>query len=214
LGGAAQGLGVPARAALARVLGEAQRRGFLGPGPVEAHVAQAEALAELLAPSPERFLDLGSGGGVPGLVLALTWPGAEAALLEANRRRATFLRTAVAELGLTDRAMVVAARAEDAARDPRHRARYPLVVARAFGPPAVTAECATGFLAAGGTLAVTEPPEDDPTRWPAEALTELGFTSAEFRRNEATGAALLRHPAAPDARWPRRDGLPTKGPLW
>lgn len=202
---------------LLEILRRAQDLGMFGPGAVEGQLAHAEAFVELaLADAgelPWPFLDLGSGGGLPGLVLAQR-PGAHGALLDAQHRRAEFLTEAVADLGLDDTITVAAARAEDAARHPEHRGQYGLVTARSFGAPAVTAECAAGFLRAGGRLAVSEPPGGAPTRWSAPGLETLGLSPPRFAHHGGASAALLDHPGEPTPRWPRRPGIPAKRPLW
>lgn len=167
-------------------------------------------MSACLPPATRRVLDLGSGGGVPGLVLAHTHPRLHLVLLDAAVRRSRFLAEAVAELGL-ERVEVVEARAESAARDPSWREAFDAVVARSFGPPAVTAECAVGFLFPGGLLIVSEPPEDGGSRWPAEALEELGFGPMSFQEAEGFGFAVMVKVRADD-RWPRRVGIPAKRP--
>ena len=199
---------------LREVLEEARSQGFLGDGPVEAHVAHARAWAELLEP-PGRFLDLGSGAGVPGLVLALAWPGAEGTLLDSQGRRTAWLASAVERLGLSPRVGIVTARAEEAARDPSLREGFSLVVARSFGSPAVTAECAVGFLHENGRLAVSDPPEGESVgRWPSEGLAKLGLSGAEVARGPGVTLAVIRRVGELDERWPRRVGVPGKRPLW
>jgi 16S rRNA (guanine527-N7)-methyltransferase len=200
-------------ARLLAVLGESRRRGYLGPAPLEPQIAHARSLARSVERAPSSFLDLGAGGGLPGLVLAVEWPYSSAVLLDSSTRRTEFLREALDALGLVDRVDVVCARAEAAARHADLRERFPLVVARSFGPPAVTAECAVGFLQPGGRLVVSEPRDAARGRWPADALAELGFEAVEIVRGEHAFAALRRS-AALDQRWPRRDGIPAKRPLW
>src|SRR6266568_1151267 len=147
-----------ARRQLTAQLEDARKRGMVGPGPVEAHLDHAEALAAAVsADFHGRFLDLGSRAGVPGLVLLAVWPRATGVLLDARRRRCSFLEGAVQELELADRAAVACSRAEELARDREFRGVFELVVARGFGAPATTAECAAGFLEEGGRLAVSEP---------------------------------------------------------
>lgn len=198
---------------LIAVLERAQAEGFLGPGPVTDHITHAQALARLL-PRPTRFLDLGTGAGVPGLILATEWPDASGVLLDRRERSGTFLGDAVEELGLAHRLEIRVEAAEDAARSDELRGTLDLVVARGFGPPAVTAECARGFLKPDATLAVTEPPEDESNRWPTDHLAELGFSSAGIVSEGATTAAILKAVGEPDDRWPRRQGIPAKRPLW
>ena len=101
------------------LLAEARQAGFLGPGPLDVqlgHAAGFAVLARRLAsdafealdlpatpgtPCPRpRIVDLGSGGGLPGLVVAAAWPEGVVVLLDANARRTEFLRRAVDRLGL------------------------------------------------------------------------------------------------------------------
>ncbi|MGH2780757.1 MAG: 16S rRNA (guanine(527)-N(7))-methyltransferase RsmG [Acidimicrobiia bacterium] len=202
---------MPAR--LLDVLEEARARGLLGPGPVESHVDHARGLARLVGSAPTSFLDLGSGGGVPGLVLADEWPHAQGVLLESRGRRCSFLRGAVAQLEL-GRIAVACGRAEDLAREPALRASVELVVARSFGRPAVTAECAVGFLQPGGRLLVADPPGAEGDRWPVAGVSVLGLTGPEVCRAGGVTAAVLTLPGAVDDRWPRRSGIPAKRPTW
>jgi 16S rRNA (guanine527-N7)-methyltransferase len=175
----------------------------------------------MLEPFGGYLLDLGSGGGLPGLVLATAFPAATVVLLDSQHRRCEFLREAVDELGLGERCRVVEGRAEERAREPSLREAFDLVTARSFGPPATTAECAVGFLTPGGCLVVTEPPTDaehpadaSTTRWPPEGLERLGLGPAEPMRRGTTTAArmILLEPVL--EQWPRRTGVPSKRPLW
>jgi 16S rRNA (guanine527-N7)-methyltransferase len=204
--------------ALLETLADAQARGFLGPGDLQAHVDHAVAFAvaaeaEFDGP-PRAFLDLGSGGGVPGLVLVLRWPEAAATLLDAAERRCAFLAAAAGRLDVEDRVVVRRGRAEVLAHDPALRDGFPLVVSRSFGPPPVTAELAAGFLEVGGMLLVSEPPDPDPRRWPAAGLGLVGMGPAV--RTRAAGSAVVKirktAPTSPDR--PRRTGVPAKRPLW
>lgn len=204
---------------LLAVLEESRRLGFLGPGPVEPHLDHASAYADVVETEPARALDLGAGGGLPGLVLAERhWTSTIWTMLDAQTRRTRFLEDAVDSLDLGDRVEIVTARAEDAARDPDHRGCYDVVTARSFGPPAVTAECAAPLLRSGGLLIVSEPPDSDPERWPASGLAELGFGAAEplrFGRSDRPVhlVRIERTAEVPD-RFPRRTGVPTKRPLF
>ena len=202
--------------ALVAVLEEARERGFLGPGPVEPHLEHAAGFAEALAPAapPHSAVDLGSGGGVPGLVLACAWPGSSWVLVEAHRRRAAFLEEAAVQLGCAERVRVVAERAELVGRDPAHRGSSPLVVARSFGPPGVTAECGAPLLALGGALVVSEPPGGDGARWPAAGLARLGAVPERVAHTAKGTFQLIRQAAACPERYPRRVGVPTKRPIF
>jgi len=200
--------------ALVAVLERSRDLGFLGPGPVERHVEHAAAFAAAVVAPPVRALDLGAGGGVPGLVLARRWPDSGWTLLDAQARRCTFLVDAVAELGLDDRVEVVHGRAEVAGREVGRRAAYDLVVARSFAAPAVTAECGAAFLQVGGTLVVAEPPDADPARWPADGLAGFGLEDDGVVRQAGASVRRLTLVRPLDERFPRRDGMPAKRPLF
>jgi 16S rRNA (guanine527-N7)-methyltransferase len=154
---------------------------------------------------------LGSGAGVPGLVLARCWPAARAVLLDGGARRTRWLRTAAATLGLS--AEVLEGRAEVLAHDPAWRAHFDLVTARAFGPPPVAAENGAGFLRLGGQLVVSDPPGTSPARWPDEPLAALGLVVAWTGR-EPHAVTALEKVATTAEQYPRPPGRPVKRPLW
>jgi 16S rRNA (guanine527-N7)-methyltransferase len=162
------------RAGLLAVLGRARRLGFLGPGSVSGAVDHAVGFLQLMRPA-SLILDLGSGGGVPGLVIALALGDVHVVLLDASERRTDVLLRAVAQLEVADRVEVVTARAEEAGRRTRWRGQIDSVVSRGFGAPSATAECAAPFLRVGGQLVVSEPPEPDVERWPPTGLALVGL---------------------------------------
>lgn len=173
-----------------------------------------------LADPPVRALDLGAGGGLPGLVLAATvWPLTRWCLLDARARRTAFLTDAVERLGVTDRVEVVTIRAEEHGRRQEQRGAYDLVVARSFAAPGVTAECAAPLLRPGGHLVVSEPPTSTTDeRWPPTALAQLGFDPAQAlvagEGEDATHLVRIRLASAPPDQYPRRVGIPAKRPLF
>lgn len=233
--------GGPALDALSELLQSAKHLGFVGPGPVTAHIEHGLAFGCALtwgwsrpsvlegarSPSatrdphvrstrhPEVLADLGSGAGLPGLVLATIWPDAHVLLIEAGERRAVFLEHAVHRLRLGDRAHVVCERAEALGRLPDDRGGFEAVVARAFARPAVTAECAAPLLATGGILAVSEPPSlgASDARWPAEGLAQLGLGPAMAYGENYHFVLVAQELACPE-RYPRRVGIPDKRPLF
>jgi 16S rRNA (guanine527-N7)-methyltransferase len=228
-------------------LEEARRIGVLGQGLVAFHVAHAAGFADAVehlqaaegSPArPDSFIDLGSGAGVPGLVLAARWQNAAAVLLDASEARTEALRGIVAALGWEDRVRVVRGRAETAGRDPDLRGHFPLAVARGFGGPPVVAECASPLLRIGALLAVSEPPFEpstgapgdpgagmadtatvtglgawDTARWPLAGAAELGLEPLGWYRHRFGYQLLRQRTLCPD-RFPRRAGIPAKRPLW
>jgi 16S rRNA (guanine527-N7)-methyltransferase len=232
-----------ATGSLREVLLAAREAGFLGPGPIERHLLHAQGFVDIARRQPEvtdspRLLDLGSGGGLPGLVVAEQWPVATLVLLDANRRRTSFLERAVISLGLQDRVSVVQQRAEVAGQDPAFRATFDGIVVRSFGAPAVVAECAAPLLRKGGWLIVSEPPAGEtesppprghhrvhgeeaipgamsqgPARWPAGPLAQFGLTPIEFVRDGFGYEVLHQIELCPEG-FPRRDGVPNRKPLF
>jgi 16S rRNA (guanine527-N7)-methyltransferase len=197
--------------ALCAQLDRARDLGLLGPGPAGAHLEHALGFLPALEGVTGRVIDLGSGGGVPGLPLAEARPDLELVLVESSAKRCAFLESAVEAIGLQDRVSVEMGRAEVVGRGPL-RGSASAVVARSFGAPAVTAECAAPLLAPGGRIAVSEPP-DSGNRWPAEGLARLGLE----RQGEPQGTpriqVLVLAQPCPEA-YPRRDGIPGKRPLF
>lgn len=202
---------------VAAILAESQRHGIIGKAPLESHIDQARAffsvVADLVDPSA-RVLDLGSGGGLPGLVIASTWPELRVALLDGRRNRAENLADAIDTLGFGDRVQVIAQRAEEAGREGRHRQTFDLVVARGFGPPAVTAECAAPFLKVGGVLVVSDPPGGGGSqRWPEAGCDLFGLRVERVQVDPWAFTALRQVKLCSDT-CPRRTGLPQKRPLF
>jgi 16S rRNA (guanine527-N7)-methyltransferase len=198
------------------VLADARRIGLVGPGPVEPHVEHALGFAAALEGQPPDgpAVDLGTGGGLPGLVLAWHWPGSRWALVDARARSVEAARVAVGRLGLEERVVVVAGRAEELGRSAAWRGRAALVVARGFGPPAVTAECAAPLLRPGGRLVVSEPPGSTGSRWDVAGLGRLGLgRPVVVEVAPGTYAVVVQEQACPEA-YPRRVGAPGKRPLW
>jgi 16S rRNA (guanine527-N7)-methyltransferase len=201
------------------LLQEARQRGFLGPGPVEPHLDHARAFAVAAGTPPDRAVDLGAGGGLPGLVLAAEfWPEATWVFVDAQKKRTAFLRDAIEDLGLDGRVEVITERAEIVGQDPAHRGAFDLVVSRSFGPPPVTIECAAPLLRVGGAFVVSEPPATTvDERWPAAGLAIFGCSAPEpvvVGTDPGFHFARITQVTAAEARYPRRVGIPNKRPLF
>ena len=185
------------------------------------HLLDALAALPLIdAAEPERVVDLGSGGGVPAIPLALARPDVRWTLVDSVGKKAALLREFVVALGLRN-VTVVAERVETLAHMVEHRERYALATARACAALPVLAELAMPLLVRGGRLVAWKGPlaPDDPeVRDGHAALRVVGGGRLEIR---PTGLAALgsrtlvvavkQHPA-PDA-YPRRPGEPKRRPL-
>jgi 16S rRNA (guanine527-N7)-methyltransferase len=166
-----------------------------------------------------RIVDIGSGGGFPGLPMRIAQPALQLVLIESQRRRCQFLETAVSELAL-DAVEVVNVRAEDAGRDSVLRETFHLVVVRAVAPLAVLIEYALPLLRVGGILATPKGSRADDERTDARAaITALGgieldplplSLSPEVPPQQVI---LVRRDGPLDDRYPRRAGIPSKRPI-
>jgi 16S rRNA (guanine527-N7)-methyltransferase len=108
-----------------------------------AHVVDSlSAVALMRQRGIDRFVDLGSGGGYPGIPLAAVIPAERALLLEPIAKKAGFLSTVAAATGLEPAVEAAAVRAEALATDARHRGRWPAVTARAVAGLAELVELA------------------------------------------------------------------------
>lgn len=213
-------------AAYAGLLLEANRRLNLTRVTVPAEVARLHLLDSLAALplldalGPTTAIDLGSGGGVPGIPLALARLEVRWVLLDSVRKKAEALREMVRELGLSNVA-VEAERAEVLGRAVEHRERYDLVAARACAPLPVLAELALPLLAVGGTLLAWKGPltaGDQELERGAVAVHELGggASGLETAGPVALGGhtfVVVRKESPTPARYPRRPGEPSRRPL-
>lgn len=203
-----------------QVLFRAGELGFLGAMPVDEQIDHALGFAfaaELALGGPPRaVLDLGTGGGVPGLVLVSCWPQAHVVLLDASQRRTEFLRSETDRWVNSEAIEVMRGRAEEVGREARLRERFDLVTARSFGSPGVTGECGAPFVARGGVLVVSEPPGPPGAgRWPVEGLTKVGLEVGEQQRfDQRFGYQVLVKAEGTSDRYPRRVGQPAKRPLF
>lgn len=160
-------------AALLAALASIQARGAIGEASLELAVAHADQFVVALPSSVRRLADLGSGGGLPGLVIAWRLPLVEVTLVERRRSRADLLARAVRALQLSGRVTVIAD--DVSALAAQASGTFDAVTARSFAAPEITARWAGRLLRLGGMLIVSEPPHDDPLRWPAATLASHGL---------------------------------------
>lgn len=157
------------------------------------HVLDSLAGLVAVAPggsTPRRLLDLGSGGGYPGLPLAAVLSDTPVVLIDSVAKKVRFLETAIRATGLSDRAEAVVARSEELAVDSHHRATYDIVVVRAVGDLAELVELALPLLVPGGRLVAWKRGRvDDEIATARPAITMLGGGRVEQLATQVHGLA-------------------------
>lgn len=162
----------------------------------ERHVGEALVLLDSAGLAKgSRCADLGSGGGVPGVVVAILRPDISVTLIESDQRKAGFLVhiSGLLELG---NVTVVARRAEELARDPMHRESYDTVVSRAAAPPPLLWRLSVPLLRVGGVLWALVSEADA-----AAAVTVLASDSGANAHQPAPGilSVMKRPPTDEDS---------------
>jgi 16S rRNA (guanine527-N7)-methyltransferase len=179
----------------------AQRLGLLGIRPVEEVVEHAREFVRALAttgspidvadgstPAHPTVVDIGSGGGVPGLVVANDRPDLVVTLVDRRQKCADFLERSVTALGFRDRVTV---RCCDTRALIVAGERFDVVTARGFGPPSRTLEVAADLVRPSGRIVISEPPAGD--RWSSDQVEQLGL---DYHREGAV-VVFTRVPPAP-----------------
>jgi 16S rRNA (guanine527-N7)-methyltransferase len=180
--------------------------------------AAVPLLDRLRGGEPLRLVDVGSGGGMPGLPLKIAFPALQVTLIESVHKKADFLRETVAQLGLTD-VEVVAERAETAARDSRYRDAFDWATARALGTLPVVVELCAPFLAPGGLLVAQRSGDlDTELVHAAPAFKALHLWSRtpiylELPGLQGHGLVVGEKYAPTPETYPRRPGMPRKRPI-
>jgi 16S rRNA (guanine527-N7)-methyltransferase len=170
-----------------------------------------------LPPAGHSVIDIGTGGGVPGLVLAVVRPDLQFTLTDSALRKTAWVQECVDDLGLSN-VTVRTARLEILGREDSARGRYDAVTAKALSSLAVLVELAMPLLKVGGLLIAYKGPALTAEIQAAKnALKLLGAEVARCREYTLAGKsyriAEIVKKAPTGGRYPRRDGVPQKTPL-
>jgi len=159
-------------------------------------------------------IDIGSGGGLPGIPLAIVAPEVSFTLLEATEKKARYLRSAGEALKL-DNVQVVNERAEVAARDREaHREQYDLVIARAVGRLPVLIELTVPFARVGGhVLAIKGQRAAEEVAESRSALHKLHAVVVDANRTPTGTIVVIEKQRRTPKLYPRRPGEPKRNPL-
>jgi 16S rRNA (guanine527-N7)-methyltransferase len=171
------------------------------------HVADALTVLPHLPPAGHRLADVGSGGGVPGMVLAIARPDVAVTLIESTQKKAAFLSSAAAELGLGN-VTVDPRRAEELGRS-AGRESFEIVVARAVATMPWLAEWMLPLVAKGGLmLAMKGPKVNQEMPAAARAIRMLGGGQPHIEPTNLPGhqghvIVKIRKLSRTDPRYPR-----------
>ncbi len=170
-------------------------------------------------PAP-RVIDIGSGNGLPGLALAVAFPAWRVTLLESNRKKCEFLSRAAEKIGAAN-VEVACERAENFGRDPARRDAHDLATARALAVLPVALELCLPLVRLGGWMLAYKGREcQAEIEVSNKAFGELGArleSSPLYPVGDSPAqhtAVWIRKTSATPERYPRRDGMPRKRPLW
>lgn len=166
----------------------------------EALLEDALRAVPLVRATPGAVVDVGSGGGSPGIPLAVALPDRELVLLEAERRKCDFLRRMTLELGNVE---VVWGRAEEQPAD-----TFGVALAKALAKPPVAAELCLPLVRPGGIAILWVGPTADSDHV-ARVAARLGATVEE----SPPGLLVLRKRQPTPPGFPRRPGVAKKRPL-
>ena len=165
---------------LLNVLRSLRERGAIGEESLSQAITHSEAFVAALPYPCHRVIDLGSGGGLPGLIVASRRPDLLVVLTDRRERRVDLLRLASVQLGIGDRVEVLGGDVVRFGREAKWVGMFDAVTARSFGAPLWTLQCAVPFLRQGGAVIVSEPPSPDAfRRWPTESVAALGLRPSE-----------------------------------
>ena len=185
--------------------------------PDRALLEDSLVLLDFLPLGPLRVIDVGSGGGLPGLPLKIARPELRLTLLEANQRKAAFLVQATASMGLQG-VEVVGRRAEEAGRDLRYREAYDFALARALAPMRVLVELCLPFVAVGGRLLAMKTDAVAEAEGARGVIERLGgelvaVTPARSEARSLGQVVVVGKVGATPPEYPRRAGVPGRRPL-
>jgi 16S rRNA (guanine527-N7)-methyltransferase len=184
------------------------------------HLLDSLSLAKVVTfTAGMKIMDVGTGAGFPGVPLAIAFPQVRVTLMEATAKKLTFIEHITQTLGLTN-TKTLHARAEDAGQNPRYRAAFEVVTARAVARLPALLEYLLPLTKEGGLcIAMKGSTAAEEAQDAQAALQALGgelrdITAIELPAvEEAHYLVVVAKTRKTPALYPRKAGLPTKKPL-
>lgn len=207
-------------ASLEEAWAPARAAGVIGSASIETLVEHTAGFARAVCSSfsaafddvDARIVDVGTGAGLPGVVLAALLPRVTVTAVDASERRLDHARRAARALGVDDRVQVVHARGDDLGHDPAHRGLYEAAVARLLADPGESLEQLTPLVRPGG-VAVVSTASSAVDRWERLPLPDLPLSTAVLSGSGEGVFASVQVLGAMPSEFPRRPKVRRRSPL-
>ncbi len=197
----------------ARLTGETSLKSI-----IEKQIFDSLYLCKLIRPCREKLIDLGTGGGLPGIPLKILMPDCYLILLDSNRKKTQFLEEAVIKLGLK-KVEIINDRAEVVGHTPGMREQFDLLVSKAVAKMNVLLELSLPLIRPGGKAYLYKGPLGEEEAREAENVLEMlgGAISNQWNYTLPGGETrliyeIIKIGSTPEI-YPRRTGIPAKRPL-
>lgn len=185
---------------------------------VSRHLIDSLSVLQWLKVRPARVCDVGTGGGFPGVPLAIAVPEFQVTLIDSENKKVAFLNRIANELGLTN-VTAMHLRAEEAGQDRALRESFAIVVSRSVARLSILYEYTLPLLRTGGTFWAYKGETAREEAEEAQAALEIlggalvGFREYELPTGETHTLVQVEKVSSTPQRYPRRAGLPAKRPL-
>ena len=185
---------------------------------IDKHIEDSLKIREVLDLTEEKLVDIGSGAGFPGMIIAIACPQTEITLVESDRKKSQFLKEVTSELELTN-VQVICARVEELGQDSRYRSNFSLCSSRAVASMNILLEYGLPLVSPGGRLLLWKgrnyQQEIDQAQ---NALAILGGLLEDVYRytlmeDRDRAIVIVRKEKPTPEKYPRRVGIPAKRPL-
>jgi 16S rRNA (guanine527-N7)-methyltransferase len=185
---------------------------------IDKHIQDSLKIRDILDLTGEKLIDIGSGAGFPGMIIAIAYPQADITLVESDRKKSQFLKEVTRELELTN-VEVICTRVEELGQDSRYRGSFSLSSSRAVATMNVLLEYGLPLLCPGGRLLLWKgrnyKQEIDQAQ---NAMAILGGRLEDvyhynLMEERDRAIVIVRKEKPTPEKYPRRVGIPAKRPL-
>ncbi|MEW6234558.1 MAG: 16S rRNA (guanine(527)-N(7))-methyltransferase RsmG [Candidatus Omnitrophota bacterium] len=183
---------------------------------IDFHFFDSRILLDCMNPISNAFIiDIGSGAGIPGIILHLLRPDLHVTLIESSQKKTRFLQKVIETLNINS-CNIVNRRAEDAAHDSKWREKFDIATARAFGPLSLTLELTTSFVRPCGRIYLPRVAEEPKNTVDTQSLgCNLldKFLYVLPRRDKTFSIDIFEKKKSTPSKFPRKVSQIKKNPL-